>query len=132
MYNISQEQTFMLFFIIGIIIGIFFDIFRVIRKAFRTDDKITFFEDLIFIILSGFLVIYGIIKINGGEVRFYLFLGIMFGIVIYLLTISNLCVIIFYEFVKICKKIIKIPLFFIKKFVFFILKIAKKVRKKGF
>ena len=132
MYNISQEQTFLLFFIIGIIIGLLFDIFRVIRKVFRASDKTTFFEDLIFIILSGFLVVYGIIKINGGEVRFYLFLGIMFGILIYILTISNLCAIILYEFLKICKKILKIPYNFIKNFVFFTIKTVKKVRKKGF
>ncbi len=117
MYNFSQEQTFMLFFIIGSIIGILFDIFRVIRKSFKTPDNITFLEDLIYIILSGSLIIYSIIKINGGEVRFYLFLGILFGIMIYFLTISNLCVIILYEFVKICKKILKIPYYFVKKLI---------------
>ncbi len=128
MYNFSQEQTFMLFFIIGVIIGILFDIFRVIRKAFKTCDKLTFIEDIIFLILSGILVLYSIIKINGGEIRFFLFLGIFFGILIYSLTISNLCVIILYEFVNICKKILKIPLYIIKKIIIF----TKKVVKKGF
>ncbi len=127
MHSFSQGQIFMFFFIIGIIIGIFFDIFRVIRKSFKTCDKTTFVEDLAFIILSGSLVIYSIIKINGGEVRFYLFLGIFFGILIYSLTISNLCVIILYEFVKICKKILKIPFYFIKKSIFFMKKVIKKV-----
>lgn len=127
MHNFSQGQIFMCFFIIGIIIGILFDIFRVIRKSFKTCDKLTFIEDLTFIILSGILIIYSIIKINGGEVRFYLFLGIFFGILIYSLTISNLCVIILYEFVKICKKILKIPFYFIKKFIFLAKNVIKKV-----
>ena len=128
MYNFSQEQVFLLFFIVGIIIGFIFDIFRAIRKNFKAHDKITFIEDLIFIILSGYLVIYSIIKINGGEIRFYLFLGIFFGILIYSLTISNLCVIILYEFVKICKKILEIPYYSIIKIINF----TKKVAKKGF
>lgn len=115
MYSFSQEQVFIFFFIIGIMIGIIFDIFRVVRKSFKTADVITFFEDLIFIIISGVLIIFGIIKINGGEVRFYLFLGIFFGILIYLLTISNLCVIILYEIVKICKKLFKIPFLCLKR-----------------
>lgn len=78
MYNFSQEQIFIFFFIIGIIIGILFDIFRVIRKVFKTPDLVTFIEDLIFLIISSSLVILSIIKLNGGEVRFYLFLGIFF------------------------------------------------------
>lgn len=78
MYNFSQEQVFIFFFIIGIIIGIMFDIFKVSRKAFKTPDLITFIEDIIFITISGILTILGILKLNGGEIRFFLFLGIFF------------------------------------------------------
>ena len=105
----SQEQIFIFFFIIGIIIGIIFDFFRVIRKTFKSSDMSTFIQDLIFLTFSGYLIILGIIKINGGEVRLFLFLGIFFGAIIYFLTISNLCVIIFLVFVKICKKILNFP-----------------------
>ncbi len=105
----SQEQIFIFFSIIGIIIGIFFDFFRVIRKSSNKSDSTTFIQDLIFLSFSGYLIITGIIKLNGGEVRLFLFLGLCFGITIYLLTISELCVIIFNVFVKICKKILKIP-----------------------
>ena len=114
MYNFSQEQIFIFFFIIGIIIGILFDIFRVIRKSF--------------LISSGSIIILGIIKLNSGEVRLFLFLGIFFGILIYTLTISNLCVIILYVFVKICKKILNFPFYCIKK----LLKGSKKIIKKDF
>ena len=99
MFNFSQEQIFIFFFIIGIIIGILFDIFKVLRKTFKTSDFVTFIEDLIFLFLSGNLIISGILKLNSGEVRFFLFLGIFFGILSYILTISNLCVIILYTFV---------------------------------
>ena len=128
MYQFSQEQIFIFFFIIGIIIGFIFDIFRVIRTSFKTTDFITLIEDIIFLLISSILIIGGIIKINGGEVRFYLFLGIFLGGLIYSLTISNLYVIIFYEFVKICKKIFKIPFLCIIKF----LQITKSIIKKDF
>lgn len=125
MYNFSQEQVFMFFFIIGVIIGILFDIFKVLRKSFKTSDFMTFIEDLIFLLLSGILIISGILKLNGGEIRFFLFLGIFFGILSYILTISNLCVIIFYTFVKTCKKIFKFPINCFKK-IFLSLKSAIK------
>ncbi len=106
MYYFSQEEVFLLFFIIGIIIGLIFDFFKVLRKSFKTKDIVTFIEDLLFLLISGTLIVLGIIKLNSGEVRFYLFLGMFFGILIYSLTISKLYVIILYEFVRICKKII--------------------------
>lgn len=112
----SQEQVFVLFFIIGIIIGLIFDCFRVIRKSFKSPDYITFMQDILFSILVGCIIIYGIIKINNGEIRFFLFLAIFFGMLIYFLTISNLYVIILYEIVKFCKKIFKIPYLCLKKY----------------
>lgn len=108
MYNFSQGQIFIFFFIIGIIIGLTFDVFKAIRKCFKTPDKVTFIQDLLFIIISTYLIILGIIKLNSGEVRFYLFLGIFLGIIIYFLTISNICVIILYVIVEFCKKILEI------------------------
>lgn len=126
MNNFSQEQIFIFFFIIGIILGIFFDIFRVMRKSFKTSDFITFIEDCIFLGCSAILIILGIIKINGGEIRFYLFLGMFLGSLIYSLTISNLCVIIFYIFVKVCKKIVEIPCFCIKNLINKSIKLMKK------
>lgn len=117
MYNFSQEQTFILFFIIGLIIGIIFDFFRAVRKNFRSSDFTTLIEDIAFLAFTSFLVIFSVIRINGGEVRFYLFLGIFFGILIYSLTISNLCVIIFSVIVRLCKKIFQFPFLISKKIV---------------
>ena len=51
MYEFSQEQVFIFFFIIGVIIAILFDIFRVLRKSFKTPDIITFIQDVSFLII---------------------------------------------------------------------------------
>lgn len=115
MYNFSQEQIFMLFFVIGLIIGIIFDFFRAFRKNFKGSDLTTLIEDILFLSMASFLIIFSIIRINGGEVRFYLFLGIFFGILIYSLTISNLCVIILNVIVRLCKKMFQIPIQIFKK-----------------
>ncbi len=126
MYNFSQEQVFIFFLIIGICIGVLYDFFRVLRKAFKTSDSITFIEDIIFLICTGFLIISGILKLNGGEIRLFLFFGISLGILIYLLTISNFCVIILYVFVILCKKIIIFPISCIKKAMYQVKNIIKK------
>lgn len=122
----SQEEVFLLFFIIGLIIGLIFDFFKVLRKAFKTSDLITFVEDLLFLFMAGSLIVFGIIKLNSGEVRFYLFLGMFFGILIYSLTISKLYVIILYEFVRICKKIVMFIIQMFRNIFKFIFKQIKK------
>lgn len=126
MCTFSQEQVFVLFFIVGTIIGLIFDLFRVIRKCFKTPDSITLLEDLIFISISGILIIYGIIIINNGEIRLFLFLAIFLGMLIYFLTISNLYVIILYEIVNLCKKILKMPLLCLKKLYKYTITLIKK------
>lgn len=115
MYNFSQAQIFVFFFIIGVLIGVIFDIFRVLRKSFKTPDTMTYMQDIIFLFITGALLINSIIKLNNGEVRLYIFLAIFFGILIYSLTISKLCVIILYTIVNLCKKILLFPILIINK-----------------
>lgn len=50
----SQVQIFLLFFIIGIVISILFDFFKVLRKSFKTPDYITIIEDIIYLFLIRF------------------------------------------------------------------------------
>lgn len=122
MLSYTQGQIFILFFLLGIVIGSIYDIFRVIRKNFKTSDFVTQIEDIIFLIISGILILCFILKFCIGEIRFYVFIAIFLGISLYFLTISKPYVIILNIIAKFCKKIlsffvnlIKIPYIFIKK-----------------
>lgn len=85
----NQAYLFLMFVINGILIGVLFDIFRILRKSFKTSDFVTYIEDIIFWILTGILTLYFIFYYNNGEIRFYIFLGIIIGALIYMLTISK-------------------------------------------
>lgn len=97
--NFEQLSSFIIFTIIGVIISIIFDIFRILRKTFKTPDLITYIEDIIFWILTGLIVLFSIFLFNNGELRLYIFIGIIIGIVLYMLFISkyfirfNVCII---------------------------------------
>ena len=124
MLSYTQGQIFILFFLLGIVIGSIYDIFRVIRKNFKTSDFVTQIEDIIFLIISGILILCFILKFCIGEIRFYVFIAIFLGILLYFLTISKPYVIILNIIAKFCKKIlsffvnlIKIPYIFIKKYI---------------
>ena len=106
MLSYTQGQIFILFFLLGIVIGSIYDIFRVIRKNFKTSDFVTQIEDIIFLIISGILILCFILKFCIGEIRFYVFIAIFLGILLYFLTISKPYVIILNIVVKFCKKIL--------------------------
>ena len=54
---VNQTYLFIIFTIVGIIIGILFDIFRILRKSFKTKDIVTHIEDIFFWILTGIIII---------------------------------------------------------------------------
>lgn len=85
----NQAYNFFIFMINGCGIGIIFDIFRILRKAFKTSDLITYIEDILFWILSGILTLYTITMFNDGEIRLYIFVAIIIGAFLYILTISK-------------------------------------------
>lgn len=115
----NQAYLFLVFSLTGVAIGILFDIFRVLRKNFKTVDIITYIQDILFWILTGLLILYNIWYFNNGEIRLFMFLGIIMGILIYILILSNIVI-------KILTFILKpIKTFFVK-----IYEIAKKIVKK--
>lgn len=118
MQELNEIQEFLVFFLEGIIISFIFDIFRSIRNNFKSNDIATYIEDFIFLSLASILFVFSIIYFCNGIIRFYIFLGIVVGIILYSLTFSKMCVIILNNIVKICKS-----------FFTFLLKITKKLGK---
>lgn len=103
---IHQAYLFGIYIVCGILIGILFDLFRILRKSFKTPDAITYIQDIIFGILTGIFLIFILFIFNNGELRFYIFLALTIGLILYLLTISKLFIKISVKFIIVIKKII--------------------------
>ena len=119
----NQAILFFIFIINGIIIGLLFDFFRILRKTFETKDFVTYIEDVIFWILTGTIILYSIFRFNNGEIRLFMFLGIIIGLTIYILCLSNHVIKVNVFLFKIMKKgiskvvhIVLVPFSFIIKF----------------
>ncbi len=122
---VNQAYVFLVFIINGFLIGILFDIFRILRRSFKTKDIITYIEDILFWILTGLLLLYSIFTFSNGEIRLYMFFGVFIGCILYMLLISQyfikLNVKIILAIKNIVKKLLSIILFPLK-IVFGILK----------
>ena len=120
----TQLHLFLIFIINGLLIGLLFDFFRILRKATRTSDFITYIEDALFWILTGIIILYSIFIYNNGEIRLFMFLAIILGILIYLIFISKMILSISLGIIDVVKKIlstifniIKIPFHFFMKMI---------------
>lgn len=130
--TIEQINTLLIFILTGIVIGILFDIFRILRKSFRTPDILTYIQDFTFWILSGLILLYSIFKFNNGELRAYVFFEIILGVFIYMLLLSKHIIIFFVKLISIIKSVVSYPIKilcnFFKKYIFIrFCKIKKKI-----
>lgn len=113
----EETITFFVFILVGIIIGIIFDLFRALRKVKKYKDKYIYIQDIIFFFIIG-IVLAGFLIYNlEDELRLYLFFAIFLGIVIYASTISTYIIKFFSKIIQISNSIINfifLPLFLYK------------------
>ena len=119
---INQAYLFLIFTLDGLLIGLLFDFFRILRKSFKTVNLITYVEDILFWILTGISIIFCMYRFSGGSLRLFMFLGLGFGLIFYMLTFSKMIIAIFVFLLTAIKntihqiiKIIIIPFRFIYK-----------------
>ena len=133
----NQAYLFLIFILNGLIIGFLFDFFRILRKTIKTTDFVTYIQDFIFWILTGIIILYFIFTFNNGEIRLFLFLGILTGVLIYMLLFSNFIIKINVKIINFAKKILEIPIkliikiirkIFFKPIAFFIINIKKSTK----
>ena len=118
----EQGRNFCLFFIIGLFIGFLFDIVRGFRKNIKLPDIFVDIQDILYLLVIGWIYFRSILIFNYGNLRFYMVVSSLCGIIIYALTLSESCVIIITVIFKWMKlllktfwKLCKIPYYFVKR-----------------
>ena len=124
---ISQAHVFLIFIINGIIIAFIFDIFRIFRKSFKTPDWVTYIEDIIFWFITCVLLAYSIYTYNNGEIRLFIFIGLIIGAILYILTISKYIIKFSVKIIRFLKIISYKIIYYITYPIKIILKIVRKL-----
>lgn len=87
--NSGQLQELFLAGGLGFLLGAFYDVFRVIRLMMRPSARVIFFQDLLYFTLSSVITFLFALAVTGGELRFYLFLGLVTGFMAYYFTVGR-------------------------------------------
>ncbi len=131
----NQVYVFILCMVIGILAGLVYDLFKIVRKSIKHKNLFIQIEDLIYWILITFISFLILLYKNNGEVRMYGVIGLFIGYGINEYFLSSYTVSIGLKVVNyiviVVKQFIKLIMFPIK----VILKLLEKpmsiVNKKG-
>lgn len=82
----AQTRLLMLAFGFGFLLGVAYDLFRIVRLTVTRGRVAVFVMDVAYFLSAGVLVFLFMLAHNQGELRFYMLLGIALGFLIYYFT----------------------------------------------
>ena len=86
----QQTAVFFHSLLLGVVLGCFYDLFRITRIAFIIPALLVLVEDLLFFLFSS-IVLFGFMLENSyGQIRWFILLGVALGWVIYYFTAGSL------------------------------------------
>ena len=104
----NQAYIFLCSVIGGALIGFIYDVFRIKRKAIRTNSIALYIEDFIYWIIVS-LVMFGMVYYsNDGEIRGFTFLGTAIGVVLYILLLSKYVIMVSLAAIRIVYRVLRV------------------------
>jgi len=113
-------------FVCGVCIGAVFDVFRALRKAYPPSFRILSFQDAVFCAFAFFMFSHTVSTYADGDLRWYVFAGLFFGISLYFFTIGKYVFNFFLKIFMTIKKTSDYVFCYVKKFFKKIFTILKK------
>lgn len=106
-YPEGQLLVALYFAVVGILLSLLNDIFKIKRIFFGTNTVVLFVDDLLYMFLCSIVVVVCILKINSGLVRWYEVLFSCVGFILYRLTVSRIIIRFFVFVSRLIKRMLK-------------------------
>ncbi len=120
-----QSAAFLYSLLPGVLIGVIYGLFKLLRTVFNFSNVMTFAADVAFMIISAVLIYLYILAFLSGYVRLYLLPGILAGFLAYRLTLGKLLCKVYRPFFVLLKRVFSAVS---KKIKIFAKKVLKKLR----
>lgn len=96
-YPPEQEKMFLVMLILGVILGCFYDVFRIKRSFFGNNIVVLFFDDLLFSLASVLIFLFTVFVFNNGHFRWFEVFFLIIGFCLYIATFSRLVLFVAYK-----------------------------------
>lgn len=100
----------------GIVVGLLFDFYRSLRSNFKIVRKISFVFDIIFWLLITIVVFTTINILEQFDLRYYHFLALFLGFILYYNTISKYMLTVFNKIISFVTSLFKKTIYYIVSF----------------
>lgn len=86
---ISPIYTFLFSILLGAILSIIFDFFKIINLTFEFNNILIFIQDILYFSISGVITFIFLLAFNNGQFSFFSILGEIFGWTLWHLSVGN-------------------------------------------
>ena len=101
----SQAIVFLYSMLVGAILTFIFDLFRIWRMNFKTPSYLVIVQDIIFLFIVMITIVSTSFLYNNGEIRGYMVLGYLMGLMFYLLVFHKIMVTVLSGILQFLKKL---------------------------
>ena len=105
---IGQVELITFSLLAGIITGVFFDIYRLIRGLANPNKFLTIIQDLLFWTLTSIVVFIFLMYTNKGYINFYVYVSLIIGVYLYLKLLSKAFIKVQYRSLKFNGKVFRV------------------------
>ncbi len=89
---LGQIHIFLYAIAAGAFVAFLYDILRIKRRAIKTNVIIVSLEDILYWLITAIIIFLTVYNSNSGEIRGYIFIGNIAGVLIYLLLLSKIVI----------------------------------------
>lgn len=121
----NEVYIFLIMVLLGATSVFLFDLFRIMRKLIKMSTALVAVTDFVFWIIFSVIIVGGIVYFNNGSLRWYEFIGMILGAIIYFGVLSRPIMFVFIKiidlfakFIGYILKILLTPLIFLYKILF--------------
>ena len=86
----AQTMVFIVSVCVGTLLGVLYDVFRITRLAIRSGWAVVIIQDIMYLLACTIVTFIFMLRVNSGEIRFFIVVGEILGAVVYFLTLSIL------------------------------------------
>lgn len=90
-----QFQGFLISIGVGVLLGAYYDVFRIFRTVFCSEKRAVFYQDIFYMLTSAIITFLLALGVNYGNVRFYILAGEIIGWCLYFLTVGMVTIRVF-------------------------------------
>lgn len=117
----AESKVFLLAVLLGAVLGVVYDFIRIFRALFPHGKILTFVEDFLYMLLSGFALFTFSVGFS-GEIRYFTVMGLIFGWLAEHFTIGNGIVFVFRKVGEFLRKKLFSPV------IDFLAKVLRKIK----